>query len=322
MNNLITCSSAILCSLLATGCSTLTTTQTEKVTTTAENYTGFMIKLLDDTKTKVINMDTKQLAESRSTESKEANKKKLSEKNAELSEWVAAANQLKEQNMLLQKYFRALGFLIKAPPGSEMSQPITGISLSISKMNQTVADRQGKKYRNRTLTEEQQFNVASLSETLVSSHYSDKVKRVLIRDRNIINQQIALHKQQLEMLASIYKRRDRLDNADHLANKVVGPFISVSPKNHYDSVTWSDHRNKWFEREDPMTEFDNAKDAGEAFREAWRDILKGNKDVGAVNAILGKVSGVVENTYQLRDSYRNPQLPPQNNIPVMLQTPQ
>lgn len=298
------CSSAILCSFLVTGCSTTTVNKTKQVTTTAEAYTSYVNQLLDETKTRVIDMDTKQLVMSRSKDNRKENEKKLAQKNSALSEWVAVANQLQEQNTLLQKYFNALQLLIDAPSGNSMSEPLSNISYSISKINQAEADRRGES--DSTLTPSQTGNVAGLSETLISSHYASKVKQVLIRDRNIIDKQIALHEQQLGMLASIYKRRARLDNAEHYANNVLGPYIGVSPASGYDPESWSQARGQWFKRNKEMTEFDNAKDAGKAFREAWRDILQGRTDVGAVSAILGEVNGLVGNAYQLRDSHRNP----------------
>jgi len=319
MNYHIACSSAILCSFLATGCSTTTINQTEKVTTTAEAYTSYVNQLLDETKTRVIDMDTKQLVISRSNDNRKENEKKLAQKNRALDEWVTVANQLQEQNSLLQKYFSALQLLIEAPSGNSMSQPLSNISNSISKINQTEADRRGEIYRDRTLTPSQVGNVAGLSETLISSHYAAKVKQVLIRDRNIIDKQIALHEQQLGMLASMYKRRTRLDNAEHYANNVLGPYRGVTPESGYDPGSWSQARNQWFKRKKELTEFDDAKDAGKAFREAWRDILQGKKDIGAVKAILGEANNLVGNAYQLHDSYHNP---PQHNIYVVPQVPQ
>jgi len=306
MNYHLACSSAILCSFLATGCSTLAIDQTRDVSKSAIDYTESVNKILEDTKLYVIRMDSKQLTMSRSTEDSEQNKQRLTEKNKAMDKWIAVADQLRHQNILLQKYFTALQAMITDVENNDMSDSLSNISVSISNINENEAARRGKESHERMLRDSHKINLKGVSGSMVSRHYANKIRRILIRDREIIDQQIALHTVQLDLIESIYLRRAKLDNAEHYANNILGAYVSTSPNSMYEASSWAAARNKWFKDKKALGVFDAVRKANKDFRQAWQNILQGKKDVGAVKAILSDVDKFVDNAYQLHDSYHNP----------------
>ena len=303
MDYILTCSSTLLCSLLATGCSTHRINQTHEVSMTAVSYTNAVNELLRKTEQRVIELDTNELIMAREGHSK---KQKLIQKNKELDKWITLAGQLRRQNILLLKYFKALQAMVDAPLRNDMSDSLGTISQSISQVNHTEALRQGKSYRNRAFSDSQKHYISGISNLLISNHYATKVKQALRRDRLIIAKQIALQEQQLEMVSSMYKRRSRASNKDHYTNKVLAPFVSDSQHNVFVPEMWAAARLRWLENKQAETIFDGVKDANKAFQIAWADILQGKRDIGAVTADLSDVNQFVGDALNLHDSYHNP----------------
>lgn len=305
MNNHLTCSSIFLCSFLATGCSTHTLNQTKEVSTTAVVYTDTINRLLAATKQRVIEMDSKQLSMSHTGKNK---KQKLMQKNKALEKWLKVADQLHDQNVLLQEYFKALQAMVEAPLRNDMSGTLGSVSHTLSKINDTQARKHGKSERQRELGHGQVTYVSGISNAMISSHYAGKVKLALIRDKDVIGRQIQLQAKQLNLIASIYKRRTVMDNHDHYANNVLGPFVSKSPNNHFEVHSWTQSRLKWFNRKEALNIFEDVQDANKGFSEAWINILQGKRDIGAVKAMLSDVNHFVNNAYQLDDSIKNPRV--------------
>lgn len=305
MDYLHVCSSIFLCSFLATGCSTHKINQTNEVSTTAITYTNTVNGLLKVTSERVIEMDSKHLGMSYKGKDK---KLKLMQKNDALEKWLHVADQLREQNVLLQKYFKALQAMVDSPLQNDMSDTLGSVSHSISEINDTQSIRRGKSSRNRVLNLNQTGYVSSLSKSLISKRYARKVRSALLRDKEIIAKQIELQAKQLNMISSIYKRRTRMDNQHHYANNVLGPFVSESPNNQFHIDSWAQSRLEWFNRKEALDIFADVQDANKAFSEAWINILQGKRDIGAVKAMLGDVNSFVRQAYQLRDSIKNPRV--------------
>lgn len=315
MNYHLTCSSAILCSFLATGCATHTSTQTKKVSDSATAYTKHINKLLDTTKSHVIDMDSKNLVSSRSVSSKQDNEKKLKQNNDALEKWIAMTDQLRKQNKVLLRYFETLHKMMKTSTDNDMSEPLGDISLSISRMNQIKADQQDHYDQNRELSAPEAGQIGSLSQVLISNRYAGKVRQALIRDRDIIDRQIALQEQQLKQISSSYKRRTLFENEEHYTNQVHSAYVNFNNPD-FEPMTWTQDRLKWLERKQAMNIFDDIKEANKAFREDWRNLLQGKKDASSVTAILGDINRAVDTAYQLRDSRLNPRV--RTNIGVLL----
>lgn len=314
MNNHLTCSSIFLCSFLATGCSTHTINQTNEVSTTAIIYTDTINRLLAITKQRVIEMDSKQLSMSHTGENK---KQKLIQKNKALDKWLKVAEQLHSQNVLLQEYFRALQAMVDSPLRNDMSDTLGSVSHTLSKINDTQAKKNGKSERDRLLDGYQAGEkgyISSLSNSVISNHYAGKVKQALIRDKNVISRQIELQAKQLNLISNIYKRRTIMDNQDLYANEIEGPFVSKSPKSHFEVDSWTQSRLKWFNRKEALNIFVDVQEANNAFSEAWINILKGKRDIGSIKAMLSDVNSFINNAYHLDDSIKNPRL---NAYPIM-----
>ena len=303
MNYHLACSSTLLCSFLATGCSTHAIKQTNEVSTTAIIYTDTINNLLALTTQLVIQMDSKQLALGLTGKDK---KQKLIQKNKAIEEWMQAADQLHDQNVLLQKYFKALQAMVDSPLRNDMSQTLGSVSKTISAINDTQAIKHGKSDRNRELSYTQSDYVSSLSLSMISSHYAGKVKQALVRDKDVIGKQIALQAKQLDLISSIYKRRSFMDSSDHYVNKVEGPFVSKSPKNFFEVESWTQDRLKWFNRKDALKVFVDVQEANKAFSEAWVNILQGKRDIGSIKATLSDVNSFIHTAYELDDSIKNP----------------
>ncbi len=315
MNYHLNCSFAILCSFLATGCSTNTSRQTEKISASATVYNEHIDSLLETTKAHVISMDSKNLVSSRSTKSREENEKKLRENNDALEEWIAKTDQLREQNKLLLRYFQTLQKMMGDPTETDLSGSLGDISLSISRVNQRKSERRGNYSQNRALNIYEVGHIDSLSKMVISSRYAGKVRQALIRDRDIINRQIALQEQQLKEISASYERRAKFEVEDHYTNKVLDSYVNVSTP-HFEPVTWTQDRLKWLGRNKTLKLFDDIKKANKAFRKDWSDILQGKSGVGTVEAILGDINRAVDSAYTLRDSRLYPQ-PVYTNIGVI-----
>lgn len=305
MNNHLTCSFILLCSFLATSCSTQTKNQTNEVSTTAVIYTNTINKLLAATKDRVIEMDSKQLSMSQSGKNKA---QKLKQKNEALDQWLHVAGQLHKQNVLLQEYFMALQAMVDEPTKNDMSDTLGSVSYTLSKINHAAAKQQDKEPRNRVLNYLQTGYISGLSNTLISAHYTGKVKQALMRDKDIIDRQISLQAKQLDLIASIYKRRTVMDNHEHYANRVLGPFVSQSPNNQFEVYSWTQSRLKWFNRKEALNIFEDVQAANKGFREAWQNILQGKRDIGAIKAMLSDVNRFVTNAQSLDDSIKHPQV--------------
>ena len=302
MNYPYACSSALLCSLLATGCSTQKIKQANNVSKTAFTYTSLITDLLGITRRKVIDFDSKILSENQTGANKA---QKLNSRNKAMEEWISINDQIRDQNKLLQNYFKSLQAMVDSSSPNDMGESVGSISGSISNVNDNLVSRRGKNLRNLILTNDQMGYINGISAVLIGNHYATKVRQALIRDRSIIARQISLQEQQLKEISDIYLRRLRMENADHYANSVHGPFVSNSPKNKFDADTWAENRRKWFENKNEPALFIDIQKANVEFKQAWIDILEGKKDAGAVTAILSNVDKFVENAYQLQDSYRN-----------------
>ena len=309
MNYRLICSSAVLCSFLASGCSTHTMNQTRNISTTAETYTNQLNNLLDVTKTQVIAQDSRQLAESRSSTDRAKNEKMLNQKNEALDNWIAEVDKLRKQNILLQNYFKALQAMVTNPERNEMSETLGTISTTINSINQAEAERRGdfSVFRGPN-----SGYISSLSQTLISRHYAAKVRKVLIRDRDIINRQIALHEVQLKMISKKYKQGIKFESAQHYKENVRVPYVQAT--SNFSSGSWVMSRIDWYEKRKALAIFGELKKANKAFREAWIDILQGKTDVGAVKAILSDVNRFAGDAYQLHNTYHNP---PRYNLQVV-----
>ena len=252
-------------------------------------------------------MDSKQLALSHTGTNK---KQKLKQKNEAIDDWKKAADQLHDQNVLLQEYFKALQAMVDAPLRNDMSETLGSVSTTISEINDTQAIRHGKSERNRVLGYNQTEYISSLSLSMISSHYGVKVKQALFRDKDIIGKQIELQAKQLDLISKIYKSRTLMDSHDHYANKVEGPFVSKSPKSYFEVESWTQDRLKWFNRKDALKVFVDVQDANKAFSEAWVNILQGKRDIGSIKATLSDVNRFIHTAYELDDSIKNPRISP------------
>ena len=261
-------------------------------------------------------MDSKQLALGLTGKNK---KQKLIQKNKAIEEWMQASDQLHDQNVLLQKYFKALQAMVDAPLRNDMSETLGSVSKTISEINDTQAIKHGKSDRNRELSYTQSDYVSTLSLSLIGNHYAGKVKQALVRDKDVIGKQIALQAKQLDLISSIYKRRSFMDIHDHYTNKVEGPFVSKSPKNFFEVESWTQDRLKWFNRKDALKVFVDVQEANKAFSEAWVNILQGKRDIGSIKATLSDVNKFIRTAYELDDSIKNPIISPYPIIQLPVQ---
>jgi len=318
MNYHLICSSATLCSFIATGCSTHTVNQTREVSTTAIAYTTYLNEFLENTQARVMELDTKHLVMSRSSDSRAKNEAMLLQKDQALTNWIAEAAQLRQQNILLSRYFSSLQAMVDDPVKNDMSDSLSNLSLTISEVNQIQTNRRNPFGKNRVLTEAQTSDVNSLGKILIGSHYSVKVKQILLRDSKIIDKQIALHADQIALLSKIYKRRVKWENKHHYANRVYGAYVDTSRTSDYVPDVWSQDRVQSFKNKEALTDFDNVKSANKDFREAWVNILQGKKDIGSTATTLGDINNFVSNTLRLKESFRDKR----QTITVIPPTPQ
>ena len=308
MNYHLACSSTLLCSFLATGCSTHTIKQTKEVSRTADMYTVLVNNLLGITKWSVIDMDSRHLSHSHKGKNK---KEMLMQKNKALDKWIKVADQLKEQNILLQKYFTSLQAMVDSPLQSDMGPTLGSLSQSISEINDIRSIRQGKSYKNRALSDRQAEKVAGLSTVLIGAHYAGIVRQVLDRDKDIISKQIKLQAQQLDMISEMYERRVRMDTSEHFMRNVWEPYVKDSTDSHFDDVTWANSRKEWYKKKEAKDIFVAAREANKEFSEAWIDILQGKRNIGAIGTMFSDVDSFVNQAYQLHNSIKNPPL----NVP-------
>ncbi len=313
MNYHLACSSTLLCSFLVTGCSTHAIKQTNEVSTTAIVYTDTLNKLLEITKGRVIEMDSWILSMSHTGKNKA---QKLNEKNDAVENWISVADQLRDQNILLQEYFKALQAMVDSPLRNDMSKTLGSVSFTISEINATQSLRYGVGEPSSELGGNQVGLVSELSSIVIGRHYAGQVKQALERDKEIIGRQIDLQAKQLALISNIYKRRLKMENQSHYADKVLGPFVSKSPNNQFHVDEWANNRLKWFNRKEALDIFEDVQEANEAFREAWVNILQGKQDIGVASAMLSDVNRFIRQAYKLNDSIKNPQplypgVPPQ-----------
>ena len=272
-----------------TACSSNTVTKSQNLSASSVAYTETVNELLDETIKQVINVDSKILVRTRNGTNP---RKMLEEKNAALQDLIGEINTFRGHTVLMNSYFLNL-------QGLADSELKTDVGVNVGRISSRIHARSsGEKA---VLTESEEGYISKIGSMMIGSYYAANIKAALKRDAPIIAKQLLLQEKQLAKILGILQ--DRLDTRSrmYLYENVVAPYIDTKGQ-HFDESTWVESRRQWFELQQSAPIFASVKEAHEALRQAWEDILRGKRDIGAVDMMLVDVNDFLETLDALDES--------------------
>lgn len=298
--NYFTCSSAVLCSFLAFGCSTHSLKETQEVSVSAIAYTNSMDRLMLRTANYVIDIDSEQLLMNHQGA---GNRMMLKQKDDALQKLLLEIKQFREENKDLRLYFEKLQALVDSPLKDSTSESIGRISRSLSEIDGSRQPEHMSYHPSHTLNDEQQHYIQRMSRSLVGAHYAANIKAVLMRDRMIIAKQLVRHEQWLQSILPMLNRRIKAGNMRRYTFDVLTPYVS-SPN--FRGSQWKTARKDWLLSIYNGEVHEDVLKANRALRKTWKDIFEGKRDVGEVRAMLVDVDEFVSSMQAFDKSRKNP----------------
>ena len=285
-------------SIFVAGCSSNTLTKSQNMSASGIAYADSVNELLDETIKQVIDFDSKELLKTRAGTNP---RKMLKEKNESLTELIKEINHFRYQTSLMKNYFINLQALAESTVADDIGVSVGEISGTIQYLNHRPKDIDDIKRINKQLTEEDQGYISTLTGMMVRSHFAANIEAALKRDAPVIGTQLLLQEKQLDHILSILQDRLSVGSRIHLVENVRSPYIDTDMPID-DKETWITHRREWFEMQQAASVFDDVKEAHQALRTAWEDILRGKQDVGSVSTMLEDVNEFVSTLHALDES--------------------
>jgi len=285
-------------SLVLSGCSNSTLVKTTDLSSSSVIYTEIVNDLLDRTIDHVIDVDSKELLRTRSGKHRA---KKLKERNQSLKTLIAEINEFRYQTSLMNNYFVNLQALADSTVKDDVGVNVGRISSRIHYMNNRPRDADDGARVSRLITEEEEGYISKLGSMLVGSYYAARIEAALRRDAPIIGKQLLLQEKQLTHILDIFKDRIDAESRMHLTDAVVGPYVNPEIEI-LDNQSWMADRRRWFELQQAQPIFNDVKEAHKALLLAWEDILRGKKDIGAVDIMLADVNDFLGTMHALDQS--------------------
>lgn len=287
-------------SLILSGCTNSTLVKTTDLSSSSVAYTESVNELLDETIGHVIDVDSKELLRARNGKHRA---KKLKERNQSLKVLIAEINEFRYQTTLMNNYFLHLQALADSTVKDDLGVNVGRISGRINYMNNRPKDANDEARISRLLTEEDEGYISKIGSMLVGSFYAARIESALSRDAPIIGKQMLLQEKQLVHILDIFKDRLDAESRMHLTDKVVAPYVNPDiGEMELDKETWVSNRRNWFELQQARSIFNDVKEAHKALRLAWEDILRGKKDIGAVDIMLADVNDFLSTIHALDQS--------------------
>ena len=275
-------SSIALSMLMVAGCATNHFDRNEKFSSTGTDYTESVSKLLQETRLKLIEVDTELLLiDPRATA--KGRYKALEEKNATLAQLLDKIDEYRSHNDLLGRYFTELAVVSNAGKNTDVGFTLGKLSHTIANLNQKGIEEYGAPPPR--MSYEQKEHAERFADHLVKTHYAKKIQRQLRRDSKIIETQLYLQGKQLDQLIIMMQSALKEGSILHLNKRVMEPY-SEGDFSSRKFVSWPDDRKAWFEMRRTKHIFEKVKEAQKEMTWAWQDILRGKRDLSSMNNSL------------------------------------
>lgn len=277
----------VLTTFVLSGCSNSTLIKSQDLSASSIAYTATVNELLDETIDHVIDVDSKELLRVRSFSKN--SEKMLKEKNITMKAMVGEINRFRHQTSLTNNYFVNLQALADSTVKEDVGVNVGRLSGRIHYMNNRPLDAEDSERIEKLLSQEEEGYIGKLTSMIVGSFYAARIEAALRRDASIIGKQMLLQEKQLNNILTILQ--DRLDAGSrmHLTDEVVAPFVDIEGES-FDKDIWIESRRRWFQLQQAAPIFADVREAHKALRLAWEDILRGKKDIGAVDIMLTDVN--------------------------------
>jgi len=272
------------------GCATQSIQQGKDLSTSGIAYTDAVNDLLDVTKDRIIDFDTKELKKTR----RGSNLREIiTQKNMAVLDVLSEINEFQSQTKILKTYFLNLQALADSPVKDDAGNAVQVLSNSISKLNKSIEGDNGKEL----LTDEQKKQIGALSGLVANSIHAAKVKRALKRDAEVIGIYLSFQENQLKIITGILQDRFNAENDLFLEEEVISPYVDI---NQDLGANWDANRKKWFQTQFVSQQLVTAQEAAKLLRGIWADILQGKTDLNSLSVLISDVNEFVTTTQALK----------------------
>ena len=291
--------SSLVATILLSGCSNSTLIKSQDLSASSIKYTKTVNELLDKTIDHVIDVDSKELLRVREVSSNP--KKMLKEKNTTIKSMIRRINDFRHQTSLTNNYFVNLQALADSTVKNDVGVNVGRLSSRIHFMNNRPRSAEDSERIDKLLSQEEESYIGKLSSMIVGSFYAARIETALRRDAPIIGKQMLLQEKQLNNILAIFQDRLDADSRMHLTDEVIAPFVDIEGGS-FEKLAWFESRKRWFQLRQAAPIFADVKEAHKALRLAWEDILRGKKDIGAVDIMLTDVNDFLGTLHALDES--------------------
>jgi len=290
-----------LTAILLSGCSNSTLVKSHSLSASSAAYTETVNGLLDETINHVIDVDSKELLRTRIGTNP---KQMLKDKNKSMKALIGEINNLRQQISLMNNYFINLQALADSTVKEDAGVNLGRISSRIQYMNNRPRSSDDSTRIDKLFSEKEEGYISQMTSMIVGSFYAARIETALRRDAPIIAKQMLIQEKQLKVILGILQNRLETANRMHLTDKVIIPYAAIKDPS-FNQDEWVSNRRKWFQLEQAAPIFADVQAAQKALRLAWEDILRGKKDIGAVDIMLTDVNDFLGTLHALDQSRKD-----------------
>lgn len=287
------CSLTALSTLILASCSTNHFDRNNAFSNTGTEYTEAVDDLIVQTRDRVIRVNSELLITSPRKEAEERQKDidKHTERMKQLVDMIEA---FRHHNRVLGRYFAELKTASETRETSDIGSTLSELSAIIANLNREGVDMYGAGAPLR-MSSGQKHHVGIIADRMVKHHFGKQLKRQILQDRDIIEKQMFLQGKQLDQLIDLMLGVIDDGNSLYADKYVVGPYVSgeIGGRGQTSAEGWIQSRVEWFKRRQTREVFEKAKEAQLAMLWAWRDIVRGKRDLSSINSSIKDINAFV-----------------------------